>query len=71
MCKTLLLASGETITQWLEKDEQMRPYCAAQGAMSYVQFLRLEDSMEKKKKRKVHLCMTGSLCCITEIEETL
>ena len=29
------------------------------------------NMMEDIMKKKVHICMTGSLCCTTEIEETL
>ena len=36
-----------------------------------VQYLGLKHDRRQCKKKNVHICMTGSLCCTTGIEGTL
>lgn len=47
----------------------VRSYCPAQETVSsLLGWNMMEYGM---KKKNVHICMTGSLCCTTEIEGTL
>ena len=38
---------------------------------NYIQFIGMNHDGRQYKKSNVHTCMTGSLCCIAEIGETL
>ena len=50
----------------------MGSYCTAQGTVSnLLGWNMIEDRVEEKIKKDILICMTGSLCCTTEIEEPL